>query len=134
MENERLSVELKDAFLGLLDDTNSPVRRALLLHFTQHSPAALCISSRKSPKAPTRVLAWHAKWFIDELKFSDPVAEFKGFIRSLNYELETGALLLSRTVTPDLDIGGCCTALDEMAARCRELIIEPATTREKCAA
>jgi len=32
------------------------------------------------------------------LKFADPVAEFRGFIRSLNYELETGALLLARTV------------------------------------
>ena len=30
-----------------------------------------------------RVLARHAAWFIDELKFSDPVAEFRGFFRSL---------------------------------------------------
>jgi regulator of sirC expression with transglutaminase-like and TPR domain len=131
VETERLSVELKDAFLGLLDDTSSSVRRALLLHFTQHSPASFHFL-KEVAQGSNRVLAWHAKWFIDELKFSDPVAEFKGFIRSLSYELETGALLLSRTVTPDLDIGACCTALDDMAARCRELIIEPATTREKC--
>ncbi|MDE3084436.1 MAG: transglutaminase family protein, partial [Verrucomicrobiota bacterium] len=44
----------------------------------------------------------------------------------------TGALLLSRTVKPDLDIGACCTILDQLAARCRDLIIEPATAREKC--
>jgi regulator of sirC expression with transglutaminase-like and TPR domain len=131
VENERLSVDLKDALLGLLDDTSNPVRRALLLHFTQHSPAALSFL-KEVAQGSNRVLAWHAKWFIDELKFTDPVAEFKGFIRSLNYELETGALLLSRTVAPNLDIGACCTVLDDMAARCRELIIEPATTREKC--
>ena len=131
MDNERLSVELKDALLGLLDDTSNPVRRALLFHFTQNSPAALSFL-KEVAQGSNRVLAWHAKWFIDELKFTDPVAEFKGFIRSLNYELETGALLLSRTVTPDLDIGACCTVLDDIAARCRELIIEPATTREKC--
>jgi hypothetical protein len=131
VDNERLSVGLKDALLGLLDDTSNPVRRALLLHFTQHGPAALHFL-KDVATGSNRVLAWHAKWFIDELKFTDPVAEFKGFIRSLNYELETGALLLSRTVTPDLDIGACCTVLDELALRCRELILEPATTREKC--
>jgi len=46
------------------------------------------------------MLALHASWFLRELNFSDPVGEFRGFIRSLNYELETGALLLSRTVNP----------------------------------
>ncbi len=94
---------------GLLDDPSNPVRRALLLHFTQNSPAALGFL-KEVAQGSNRVLAWHAKWFIDELKFTDPVAEFKGFIRSLNYELETGALLLSRTVAPNLDIGACCTA------------------------
>jgi regulator of sirC expression with transglutaminase-like and TPR domain len=131
VDTERLSIGLKDALLGLLDDTSSPVRRALLLHFAQHGPAALCFL-KEIAQGSNRVLAWHARWFIDELKFTDPVAEFKSFIRSLNYELETGALLLSRTVNPDLDIGACCTLLDTMAGRCRELIIEPATTREKC--
>ena len=131
MESEKLSVNLKDAFLGLLDDTSGPVRRALLLHFTQRGPTALQFL-KEAAQGPNRVLAWHARWFLDELKFTDPVAEFKGFIRSLNYELETGALLLSRTVTPDLDIGACCAVLDELAMRCRELILEPATAREKC--
>ncbi len=83
-------------------------------------------------KGHNRVLAWHANWYLRELKFTDPVAEFKGFIRSLNYELETGALLLSHVVHPDLDIGACCIFLDEIAQRCRELIVEPATSRDKC--
>ena len=50
----------------------------------------------------------------------------------MNYELETGALLLARTVTPRLDVGHCCTTLDAIADRCRELIVEPSSTREKC--
>jgi regulator of sirC expression with transglutaminase-like and TPR domain len=41
-------------------------------------------------------------------------------------------LLLARTVTPDLDIGVCCSELDAIAARCRELIADPSTSREKC--
>lgn len=78
------------------------------------------------------MLAARASAYLRELKFADPVAEFRDFIHSLNYELETGALLLSRTVNPDLDIAACCLRLDAMAARCRELIAEPATPREKC--
>ena len=78
------------------------------------------------------MLARHAAWFIDELKLTDPVSEFRAFIRSLNYELETGTLLLARTVTPHLDVAECRADIDEMAARCRELISEPSTNREKC--
>ncbi|MBL9202699.1 MAG: transglutaminase family protein [Opitutaceae bacterium] len=50
----------------------------------------------------------------------------------MNYELETGALLLARTVSPRLDAGDCIAQLDAIAARCRELIVEPSSAREKC--
>jgi regulator of sirC expression with transglutaminase-like and TPR domain len=107
------------------------VRRALLLHFTQlGAPAAPFLQS--VARGSNRILARHAAWFLDELKFTDPVAEFRGFIRSLNYELETGALLLARTVSPGLDVGECCSILDAIGTRCRELIVEPASAREKC--
>lgn len=131
METPTLSASQKDALRSLLDDVSPPVRRALLAHFVRLGPAAgpfLLEISRGSH----RLLARHAAWFLEELKFADPVAEFRGFIRSLNYELETGALLLARTVTPELDAGACCTTLDAIAHRCRELIVEPASTREKC--
>ncbi|MFI5357430.1 MAG: transglutaminase family protein [Opitutales bacterium] len=131
METEKLSPDQREALLSLLDDPSPSVRRALLAHFNRlGTPASQLL--QEAARGPNRVLARHAAWFLDELKFADPVAEFRGFIRSLNYELETGALLLARTVTPDLDIGACCTALDRIAQRCRELIIEPATPREKC--
>ena len=131
METETLSGAQREAFLSLLDDPSPAVRRALLLHFTQlGAPAAPFLQS--VARGPNRLLARHAAWFLDELKFTDPVAEFRGFIRSLNYELETGALLLARTVSPRIDIGECCTTLDALGARCRELISEPASAREKC--
>lgn len=120
-----------EALLALLDDTSPAVRRALLAHFTTLGSAAEQFL-RSVATGHHRPLAWHARWFLEELKFTDPVAEFRGFIRSLNYELETGALLLARTVKPDLDAGRCCEALDKIAQRCRELIVEPATAREKC--
>ncbi len=121
----------REALLSLLDDTSPIVRRALLLHFTQLGSAAEQFL-RSVAAGDHRPLAWHARWFLDELKFTDPVAEFRGFIRSLNYELETGALLLARTVNPGLDAGRCCDELDAIAARCRELIVEPSSAREKC--
>lgn len=120
-----------EALRSLLDDPNRHVRRALLSYFMQLGPPAASFLQEVA-QSNHRVLAHHANWFLEELKFSDPIAEFRGFIRSLNYELETGALLLARTVTPLLDAGACCAALDQLAARCRELIVEPASAREKC--
>ena len=131
MENDQPDEARQQALRGLLDDPSPAVRRALLAHFAQHGPEAMHFL-QETVRGPHRVLARHAAWFLEELKFSDPVAEFRGFIRSLNYELETGALLLSRTVTPGLDVGACCRELDQIAGRCRELISEPASARERC--
>lgn len=129
--NEDLSAPQRDALLSLLDDVSPAVRKALLSHFLAQ-PTWSADFLKEIATGPNRMLAWHARWYLEELKFSDPVAEFRGFIRSLSYELETGALLLGRTVHPDVDVSGCCEQLDRIAARCRELIAEPSTTREKC--
>lgn len=131
MDHVKLDEARQEALRGLLDDSSPPVRRALLAHFLQLGSSAMEFLQQVS-RGGNRILARHAGWYLEELKFADPVAEFRGFIRSLNYELETGALLLSRTVTPGLDAGACCTELDKIAARCAELISEPATAREKC--
>ena len=107
------------------------VRQGLLAYFSSLGPAAAPFLHEVA-YGPNRILARHAVWFLEELKFSDPVGEFRGFIRSLNYELETGALLLARTVAPRLDIGECCAALDAIADRARELMAEPCSPRDKC--
>ena len=131
MDHVNLDEARRQALRGLLDDSSPAVRRALLAHFTQMGADAVDFL-QETARGANRPLARHAGWFLEELKFSDPVTEFRGFIRSLNYELETGALLLSRTVAPALDAGACCLELDKIAARCAELISEPATPREKC--
>ena len=131
MENAPLSLVSREAVLALLDDPSPAVRKALLAHFTtQGEPARVLLEGLA--QSGGRLLAGHARSYLDELKFTDPVSEFRDFIRSLNYELETGALLLARTVIPDLDVGLSCQRLDELAARCRELIAEPISVREKC--
>ncbi len=131
MENDTLSAVRRDALIGLLDDPSPSVRKALLTHFAELGRPGIQFLQEVA-HGSHRVLARHAAAFLDEIKFCDPVAEFRGFIRSMNYELETGALLLSRTVSPLLDVATCCATLDQIATRCRELITLPATTREQC--
>jgi regulator of sirC expression with transglutaminase-like and TPR domain len=131
VEAKKFTAAQRKALEALLDDPSPAVRAALLAQFARHGRESVDLL-RSFTSQSNRVLALHAASYLRELNFSDPVTEFRGFIRSLNYELETGALLLSRTVNPDVDIGACCTQLDAMAARCRQLIAEPATAREKC--
>lgn len=131
VDSDPLDAPLQGAFLALLDDPAPAIRAALLAEFTRRGAAVLPLL-QATARGRDRALAWHAAWFLQELKFSDPVAEFKGFIRSLHYELETGWILLSRIASPRLDIAACCAALDGFAARCRELMVEPSTAREQC--
>ncbi len=131
VEAQKFTAAQRQAIEALLDDPSPAVRAALLAEFTRHGRESIELL-RWLASQPNRVLALHARSYLRELNFADPVAEFRGFIRSLNYELETGALLLSRTVNPDLDVAACCSQLDTLAARCRQLIAEPATAREKC--
>jgi len=131
MDNVTATFRSREAVLALLDDPSPAVRKALLAHFAaQGEPARLFLENLAGGGG--RLLSTHAKSYLEELKFTDPVSEFRDFIRSLNYELETGALLLARTVFPDLDVGLSCRRLDDLAARCRELIAEPLSVREKC--
>ena len=131
VDSNSLSAAMEDAFLSLIDDASPAVRAGLLAEFNQRGAAAEAFL-RAIARGTNRMLAWHAGWFLHAMKCSDPVADFKTFIRSLNYELETGAWLLGRTVSPDLDVGTCCTLLDEIAARCRALVAEPSSAREQC--
>lgn len=120
-----------DAYRALLDDTAPVVRAALTAEFAGNS-ARVVPFLQEIVRGKNRPLAWHATWFLQQLKFSDPVAEFRDFIRSLHYELETGSFLLSRIHSPRLDVGACYTLFDEIAARCRELIVDPSTARDQC--
>lgn len=131
MEANKFTPAQRRALQELMDDPSPTVRAALLAEFVRHGRESVDLL-RAITHQSNRMLALHAAWFLRELNYSDPVGEFRGFIRSLNYELESGALLLSRTVNPDLDVGACCTQLDSLAARCRELFAEPMTAREKC--
>ena len=121
----------KSALRDLLDDPNPTVRRGLKHRFVELGPMARDFL-QDTARGNNRHLAWHARWFLEELNLHDPTADFRDFISSLNYELETGSLMMARTVRPDLDIGACCEELEKIADRCRDLIVEPSSVRTKC--
>jgi regulator of sirC expression with transglutaminase-like and TPR domain len=131
VDNLPLDGDRREALLGLLDDPNPSVRGALQAYFLALGPTAAALL-KEAAAGPNRILAWHARRYLEELRFTDPVAEFRDFIRAQHYDLEAGSLLLSRTVNPQADTEASSALLDEMATRCRELIVEPGTTREKC--
>lgn len=128
VETRKLTPAEKDALSALLDDESPAVRHALLAQFTRLGDEGRDFLQAVA-RGPNRLAALSAGWFLRELKFSDPVAEFRGFIQSLNYELETGILLLSRTVNPALDVTAVCAQLDAFAARARKLMPRSATMR-----
>ena len=131
VETTRLTAAEKEALATLLDDPSPTVHQALLAQLT-----GLGTEGRDFLVAlahgTNRVTALTAGEFLRELKYADPVADFRKFIRSLNYELETGMLLLNRTVNPALDVAGICSQLDALAARCRKLTPASRSLREQC--
>ncbi len=131
MDTEKLKQGQSDSFKSLLDDPSPAVRKALLEKFVElGEPARRFLVEIACD--PNRSLAPHAQHFLKQLKLSAPGAEFIAFIRSLNYELESGILLLARAVNPVLKITECRRTLDIIAARCAELTVEPSSARERC--
>ncbi len=127
-----MNAKEKVALLSLLDDPSPSVRRELLKVFNALGPYGLEILG-EAARSANRLTGWHAQTYLSQLKTVDPLEELRAFIQSGNYELETGWIMISRIAYPGLDIGEVCAELDEYAARCKELIVPPATTRDCCA-
>ncbi len=121
----------REALMGLLDDSSPVVRRTLLNYFQNLGSAGESFL-RELAEGPNRLVGGHARWYLAELKYADPISEFRSFIRSLNYELETGMLLMCRTIYPNLEVARFCQELDRIGTRCRELMTPTLAAREKC--
>ena len=126
-----ISAVREDAIIRLLDDDSPTVRAALTEELLRLDTAGLALL-KKLKAGSNRFLAAHAQDYLDVLYGPNAVEDFVAFIRSLRYELETGCLLLNRTVFPGVSVAECCILLDAMAARCRELLILPGSAREQC--
>ena len=121
----------EQSIISLIDDESPVVRAAVCEELKRQGEEGIAFLKRTSLQS-NRILASHARQFLEELEGPDSVTRFIEFIRSLHFELETGCLLLNQTVFPEMDTSECCMMLDAMGARCRELMVLPSTPWEKC--
>lgn len=126
-----LTAKRRDAFRSLLDDPSPTVQKALLEELLRIGPQATTLLE-DILRSGNRMLAIHAKRLLKEVENANPSEEFRKFIRSQNYELETGAIMLCRVAFPEVTAGEICTQIDAIADRCRELIANPISPRERC--
>ncbi len=126
-----ISARREKAIIRLLDDESPVVREAVTVELGQMGVLGVALL-RNVISGGNRILTSYAREYLEELQGPDTVTEFIRFIRSMNYELETGFLMLNRTVYPEFDSAESCMQLDAMAARCRELMALPSSTVEKC--
>lgn len=119
------------ALEGLLDDQTPAVRQAVVDELINHGSAGrtflneLCRSSNLQ-------LRRHALAVLEVLDKDSPEKMFSRFIKSLNYELETGYFLLSRIEEPELKVTDFMQRLDAIALRCQTLFTSPLSPRDRC--
>lgn len=128
---EYLSESRKSALRRLLDDESSAVRKAVIAELSRFGGEGISFL-RSLCDGENRLLAEHARELLEYLGKQDTLAGFSRFIQSFQYELETGCLLLDRTVDPELDVGKVCAFIDDVALRCRELMVAPSSPAERC--
>jgi len=126
-----LKPDRKRALLGLLDDTNTAVRLAVKAELERLGPAGTALL-REATHSENGDLSVAAREILESLAGGQPERVFRDFIRSFNYELETGVLLLDRVANPQIGIVDYERFLAEVSDRCRELLLHPSTAWEKC--
>ncbi len=120
-----------EALKRLLDDESPVVREQLASWFNAHREEALPYLQTWVRESDRRV-AGNASLHLRSLLQENPVADFSEFIQSQRYELESGIILLNRTVLPTVTVEFCSGELDQLAARCRHLLVSTHAPREMC--
>ena len=131
VESTNLTDRRKRALERLMDDESEVVQAAIAAELRRCGEEG-CAFLKDLAEGTNRILAAHAKSLMQQLGSEDTVGDFRDFIQSFRYELETGCLMLDRTVYPKLDASEVCLFLDSVAARCREIMVLPGTAIERC--
>lgn len=126
-----LKVARKNALLALLDDTTYSVRTAVRAELERLGPTGVAFL-REASHSENGDISSAARELLDALTGGQPERVFRDFIRSFNYELETGVLLLDRVANPHVGMADYERFLAEVSDRCRELLVHPSTAWEKC--
>jgi regulator of sirC expression with transglutaminase-like and TPR domain len=69
---------------------------------------------------------------LDKLEKDSPQYMFSRFIKSLNYELESGYFLLNQVDNPELKVADLMVRMDDIALRCQTLFIASLSPRDRC--
>lgn len=125
------SQQRQRAFATLLDDSSERVRLGLE-HAFQDEPEASVTFLRSILEYGDAGQIEAARRFLRVLGAEDTCGAFREFIRSFHYELETGSILLDRTLYPEVEASEICTFLDELARRASQLLVQPCSPFEQC--
>lgn len=130
-ESSSFPIARRQALLALLDDAAPSVRKAVREELQRHGKDSVALL-RQAQREFDGDIKKQAELLLRELFGEDSQRVFLNFIRSTNYELETGMLLLERSVDDSVEPQVYRQFLDEVADRCRELLVHPSTAWEKC--
>lgn len=130
-KSKAFTIARRQALLALLDDTAPAVRKAVREELLRYGTASLAFLRQAQREFDGEVKAQAAQ-LLRELFGEDSQKVFLDFIRSTRYELETGMLLLERSVDDSVEAQTYHQFLDEVTDRCRELLVHPGTAWEKC--
>lgn len=123
----------EQAILSLLDDPSPVVRAALVKELQRLEDVGVSLM-RKASRCESPAQSKAAEYFLQQLTGPDPVSAVVAYIHSQRYELETGMILLSRVLQPDLPVQTIHGHLGKIARRVREVMPMPATGWERCKA
>lgn len=131
MAERIVSYERETALISLLEDPSPVVQTALLEEFQRLGSDGISILQQvvREQRGERRE---NAKHILGAILGPDPARMLVEFIRSMNYELETGLFLINRVICPELNIVPLRRGLDHLAQRCREIRVVPMNPREQC--
>lgn len=121
----------RDWLVKLMDDPSPVVQEQLFQYFSGNEAESVEFLQELA-KHRRGIVAYHARQFLERMGVENTIEAFRFFIRSFNYELETGSWLLDRTIHPRLNIAQSSEMLDEMGVRALDLFVEPCSIKEKC--
>jgi len=131
MRKRIVSEARERAFATLLEDPSPVVQEALKEAFAAMGREGLEVLDNILRTA-TGKQREHGKEIRHGLSAPDPSEVFVDFIRSLNYDLESGLFLINRVIHPEVEIDGVRKGLEALASRFQELDVRTSHPRQRC--
>lgn len=131
MPDRIISLERETALIQLLEDGSPIVQSELKKEFKRLGKDGITVL-QKVVREGEGDAKGHATDILATLVGPDPSRMLIDFIRGMQYELETGLLLINRVIYPDLNIQPMRETLDTLADRCREIGVSPMNPRDQC--